>query len=417
MSKDNYLEKYAKAIAKVGINVKENDNIIINTDVNSLPLVRLISNILWEHGANDVIVKIDDKELSRIAYEKASLHSLGTVENFKTDYAIALMEKEYHRMSISSAYPDYFSKIKQENLKVAQQANAIARKPLQKYMDKGNIKWVVAATASPYWANLLFPDLPEKKAVDKLWELIFLSCHIDENDPVENWLQHNQKLKSYENWLNEQNFEYLQYNGPGTKLKVYLADKHRWIGGSSTAPNGVEYMANMPTEEIFTTPHMQKVDGYVTSTKPLSIMGKMIEEFTFEFKDGKVVNFNANENHDVLETLFETDENSTRLGEVAIVPNSSPISKTNTLFRSTLFDENASCHFALGQSYAETIVNGENLSEAEKEKLGANHSMIHVDFMIGSENLNILGVRNDGIEIPILTRGEWAFELENSLGF
>ena len=406
-----FLNKYAKAIVKVGINVQKNDNIIINCDLDSLPFVRNIAKICWQAGANDVLIKINDNELQRIAYEDAKLESLQKVEDFKVDYSVALMKNNYHRMSINSEYPGYFSHINEERLRAAQIAKAKASEPLQKYMDQGNIKWVVADTASPYWAKILFPDLDEELAMENLWNLIFQSCHIDANDPIKNWEKHDQYLKLYENWLNKQNFEYLIYEAPNTNLTVHLAENHKWVGGSSTTPNGIKYMANMPTEEILTTPHRNRVDGYVTSTKPLAVMGKIINQFKLIFKDGKVVDFEASENADVLQILLDTDESAMHLGEIALVPHSSPISKTEKLFKATLFDENASCHFALGQSYAETLINGENLSDNQRLKLGANRSLIHVDFMVGSNELNITGVKKDGSKTSILKNGEWAFKL------
>jgi aminopeptidase len=274
-------------------------------------------------------------------------------------------------------------------------------------MDKGDIKWVVAASASDAWAKKVFPDLEPAEALEKLWQLIFQACRIDQEDPVQAWKDHDKKLKTMENWMDSQDFEYLHYEGPGTDLKVYLAEKNKWVGGSSTTPEGITYMANIPTEEVFGTPDRNRVDGTLRATKPLSVGGKMLEGMEFEFKDGQVVSFKADTNQDVLENQMQMDEGANRLGEVALVAHSSPISKMNVVFGSTLFDENASCHFALGSSYAEAIRGGEEMSQAERMELGANKSMIHIDFMVGSDKLQVTGYKKDGSAVPVLVNGEF----------
>ncbi len=405
------LKKYAAAIAYAGINVKDGDNIVITTDVYSLPLTREVARLCWKEGARDVLVNISDQELSLISYEEASLESLGQVADFKVAYKIAQMDNKYHRIFIGTPAPGFYKDIPQDKMQAAQRAGAKASEPLQKYMDSGEIKWTATSTASPLWAKEVFPDLAEEEAVEKLWELIFRACRIDTDDPVASWREHDSKLKQYETWLDEQNFDYLKLEGPGTDLTLHLADGHKWIGGSSETPDGVKYIANMPTEEIFTTPHKDKVNGRVRSTKPLSVMGKIIENFELEFKDGEVIAWQAEENGEMLDILFGTDEGAKRLGEVAIVPHSSPISATNVLFKSTLFDENASCHLALGQAYAEAILEGEKLSDEERAARGANKSMIHVDFMIGSDSFNVTGYKKDGRPVSILENGEWAVKL------
>lgn len=405
------IKKYASAIARIGINVQEDDNVQINTDIDSLPVAREIAKICWQAKANDVLVKINDKELSLIAYENAKIEALEKVQQFKVDYNVAQMKNIYHRISLTTANPDFFKEVTQDRLQAVQKANSVAFKPVRSYIDSGEIKWVVANTASPYWANQLFPELETEEAVDKLWQLIFAACRIDADDPVAAWKEHNQALKAHESWLDEQQFDYLVYEAPGTNLKVHLAENHKWIGGDSLTKDGIAYMANMPTEEIFTTPHRDKVEGHIRSTKPLSLMGKIIDEFTLYFENGKVVKWEAEQNQEILDILLHTDEGAKHFGEIALVPHSSPISKTNVLFKSTLFDENASCHFALGQSYAETIIDGENLSVEERESFGANQSTVHTDFMVGSEHLNVTGFKKDGSAVPVLVNGEWAINV------
>lgn len=272
------------------------------------------------------------------------------------------------------------------------------------------MKWVGVSCPTASWAKKLFPDLSEVDAVNVLWDKIFEACRINTDNPVKAWEIHESNLKSREKWLNDQEFQYLKYEGPGTDLTVYLAEKHKWIGGSSATSDGVKYMANIPTEEIFTAPHAMKVNGTLKATKPLSRRGKVLNDFHFVFKDGKVVEFVAEDNQDILESIMDMDEGSRHLGEVAIVPHSSPISKMGMLFRSTIFDENASCHFALGSSYAETILGGEKMSEEERKVLGANKSMNHIDFMVGDPELSITGYKKDGTAVAVIKKGEWAME-------
>lgn len=406
------LKKYAQAIVRIGINAQDGDNVVVNTDTDSLELAREIVRACWRAGAADVDIIISDNDMALGRFEEAKDDVFDHYPDFKVEYSERHMQNKYHRISVGAPRLDLFRDVEPDRLRRSSIAANTANEPIMKYMDTGEIKWVVAAGASELWAKSLFPELPPEAAMDQLWEKIFVACRIsDDKEAVEAWLEHDAKLKAYENWLNEQQFTYLHYEAPGTDFKVTLADRHNWIGGSSTTPDGVRYMANMPTEEIFTTPHATKAEGTLKSTMPLAISGKVVEDFGFEFKDGKVVDFFAGKNGDVLETQLDMDEGAKRLGEVAIVPNSSPISQMGITFKSTLFDENASCHFALGKAYAEAIVGGENMTKEERAELGFNDSMIHLDFMVGGPELNVIGYSDDGKAVPILKNGEWAVNL------
>ncbi len=401
------LKQYARVIVEVGINLQPGDNVIIRSDTESLELLREVVRLCWALGANDVITKISDKAISLAYYEEAKDDVFDHYPDFEVDYSEALYKNKYHRISLMAPSLDYFSDVNPERMHRSNQAANKKLEPLSIYMDKGDIKWVVAATASDAWAQKVFPDLEKEEALEKLWNLIFLACRIDQEDPVQAWKDHDKKLKAMENWMDSQDFEYLHYEGPGTDLKVYLAEKNKWVGGSSTTPEGITYMANIPTEEVFGTPDLNRVDGVLRATKPLSVGGKMLEGMEFEFKDGQVVSFKANTNEDVLINQMEMDDGANRLGEVALVAHSSPISKMNVVFGSTLFDENASCHFALGSSYAEAIRGGEHMSQDERLELGANKSMIHIDFMVGSDRLKVTGYKEDGSAVPVLVNGEF----------
>lgn len=404
----NLFRKYSETIVRVGINLKEGERVFIKGSTECLSLMRELTEICWAMGAQDVITKITDRYIERSFYDFARDEALDEYMDFKVSYTESMYKEKYHIISITCPNLDFMSNVDSDKMHRANMAANAKTKHLDKYMDKGDIKWVVAACATQRWADLLFPDMDEDKAIDELWNHIFKAARIDENDESNLcWKKHDAILKEKEAWLDSQDFEFLHYEGPGTDLKVYLAEKSKWVGGSSITPEGVSYMANIPTEEIFTAPHMYKVDGRLKATKPLALAGKIVEDFSFVFKDGKVIEFEAKENGDILEKYMESDENAVRLGEIALVPDASPISDMNILFRNTLFDENASCHFALGASYAENIIGGELMSAEERTKLGANDSVIHIDFMVGGPELKVTGYKKDGTTVPVLINGNW----------
>ncbi|MDD4541718.1 MAG: aminopeptidase [Eubacteriales bacterium] len=407
------LKKYAEAIVRVGINAQEGDNVVVNTDTDSLELAREVVRACWRAGAADVDTIISDNDIALGRFEEARDDVFYSVPPFKVEYSERHMQNKYHRISVSAPRLDLFQNVDPDRLRRSSIASSTAFEPIMKYMDTGEIKWVVAAGASELWAKALFPDLEVAEAMDQLWEKIFTACRIsDTGDAVEAWIRHDARLKAYEKWLDTQQFDYLHYEAPGTDFKVGLADQHKWIGGSSLTPDGIRYMANMPTEEIFTTPHSEKAQGKLKSTMPLAISGKVVEDFGFVFEDGKLVDFFAGKNGDVLETQLDMDEGAKRLGEIALVPNSSPISQMGITFKSTLFDENASCHFAFGKAYAEALIGGENMSKEERAELGFNSSMIHLDFMVGGPELNVTGYRKDGSSVQVMKNGEWAVNPE-----
>ena len=403
------LQKYADVLVKVGINVKEGDLIQLNGDTESLPLIREIVRSCWKAGARDVITELTDDGIRLSKYEEARDAYLDYFPAFRADYQEEMLKARYHRIHVFAPALDLFAHISQQKIQTVQKASLSATEHLEKYMHPGDIKWTVGACPSIRWARELFPDLEDQAALARLWEAVFEICRIDQEDPVAAWKEHDQALKAREKWLDSQDFISLHYQGPGTDLVCELVEGHKWIGGSSTTPDGVDYMANIPTEELFTTPHLARVDGIVRSTKPLLVMGKRVDDFGFTFKEGRVTDYYAGQNAEVLESLLDMDEGARRLGEAAIVPDSSPVSRSGLLFKTTLFDENASCHFALGQSYAEAVRGGPRMTDEEREALGSNKSMIHIDFMVGGPELDIIGYKKDGSSLPVLRGGEWAF--------
>jgi aminopeptidase len=404
------IKKYAEVIVGIGVNVQEGDNVLVNTGTEMLELSRAVVRECWRRGARDVVTIIKDDEMTLARYEEGRDEVFDVLPDFEVAYHESMLKEKYHRISLRAPSLDLLGHIAQEKIQRSQKVANVAFEPILKYMDSGEIKWVVAACPSVRWANKVFPDLSDDDALVALWKQIISICRIDCDDPVAAWAEHDARLKAYERWLNEQDFERLHYEGSCADFHVHLADRHKWVGGSSETPDGVKYMANIPTEEIFTTPHADRCVGWIKAPKPLAVMGKIVEDFSFTFAAGQCIHFEARKNRDVLETLLRMDEGARRLGEIALVPHSSPISQSGLLFHSTLYDENASCHFALGKSYAEAVHGGGIMTKEERRELGANDSMIHIDFMVGGPDLQVTGFRKDGTSVPVLVNGDWATE-------
>jgi len=402
------LEKYAELAVKVGINLKEKEGLIITGNTDSLPLARLIMKKAYELGAKDVEFQLRDDEMTLIRFKHGKEYIFEEYPQWRIDALEAMYKDNYHHLFILSSDPELLKDIDEELVAKNQKTVSQAMAPVLKYRMTGITKWTIIAMPSIPWAKSVFPDLDEEAAVEKLWEKIFAATRVDQEDPIRAWEVHDKNLKKYKNFLNEKQFEKLIFKGPGTDLEVYLAEDHLWMGGSKESQAGHSYVANIPTEEVFTTPHRLKVNGTLKATKPLSLNGKIIDGFGFTFKDGKVVDFYAEKGYEVLEKLLENDEGAKYLGEVALVQDDSPISNTGILFNETLFDENASVHFALGRAYAYAMRNGSNMAQEELEEKGANFSLIHVDFMVGGPNLDIIAYEKNGNKIQLFKNGNWA---------
>lgn len=408
---DQMLGKYADVIVKVGLNLRKGQRLFIRGILADAPLIRKVTESAYKAGAVFVDVMLTDEQINRIRLEYADPETLTEVP----DWFSVRYEEHYQRMdaelAISSADPELMAGIDSERLAVWRKATREKIKALDaKYQSLSSCNWCVVSTASPAWAKKVFPDLPIEQAQEKLWQEIFASCRIDTSDPVVAWQEQTAKLKRSMTYLNEQRFTALHYAAPGTDLTVGLSEKHLWVGAESEFKNGITGIPNLPTEEVFTAPHKDQVNGVVSSTRPLIYSGVLIDQFSLTFENGRVVKLTAQKGEEALRKMIETDEGAVRLGEVALVPNSSPISQRHILFYNTLFDENASCHIALGEAYRETIAGGEEMSEEEFAANGGNKSMVHTDFMIGSAELNIDGIKADGTRQPVMRKGEWAFE-------
>lgn len=403
------LEKYAELAVKVGINLKENEGLIVSGNVDTLPLARKIMQKAYELGAKHVEFLLNDDEMTLIRYENAKDFVFDSFPQWKVDSLEEMYKDNYHHIFISAPNPELLKDIDPDVVAASQKSASLAMSPVMKYRMTGITKWNIIAMPSIPWAKSVFPNLKEDDAIDALWEKIFQATRVDQDDPIRAWQVHDANIKKYRNFLNKKQFEKLVMTGPGTDLEVFLAEDHFWMGGSKESLAGDSYVANMPTEEVFTTPHRLKVNGKLKATKPLSLNGKLVDNFGFTFKDGKVVDFYAEKGYEVLEKLMENDEGAKYLGEVALVQDDSPISNTGILFNNTLFDENASVHFALGRAYAYAMQNGSNMTEEELEAKGANFSLIHVDFMVGGPELQVVGYEKDGAEVLLFKDGNWVF--------
>ena len=409
MSFDKNLEKYAELAVKVGINLKEKEGLIIAGNVNTLPLAKLVMKKAYEIGAKHVEVQLSDDDMTIIRYENAHDYVFDQFPQWKVDVLEAMYKDNYHHLFISAPNPELLKNIDGELVARNQKSASQAMGPIMKYRMTGITKWCILAVPSPAWAKSVFPELDEDVAMEKLWQKIFEATRIVEEDPIKAWEIHDKNLKKYGDFLNEKQFEKLVLKGPGTDLEVYLAEDHYWLGGSKESQAGHPFVANIPTEEVFTAPHARKVNGTVKATKPLSLNGKIVHGFGFTFKDGKIVDFYADQGYEVLEKLMENDQGAKYLGEIALVPDDSPISNTNILFNNTLFDENASVHLALGRAYGYCIQGGSDMTEEELTAKGANFSLIHTDFMVGGPELDIIAYEKDGTSTKIFEKGNWTF--------
>ncbi|WP_339163986.1 aminopeptidase [Siminovitchia sp. FSL H7-0308] len=403
------LEKYAELAVKVGVNIQTGQTLFINTALNSVDFIRLIVKKAYEAGAKNVIVNWNDDIVSRLKYDLAPDEVFHEFPKWRAKEMEELAEQGTAFMSVVSSSPDLLKGVDPKRIVNFQKAAGTALHKYRQYIQSDKISWTVIAAPSADWAKKVFPDAPADEQIDKLWEAIFQATRADQEDPIAAWKKHDQSLHEKVDYLNKKRYKQLHYKAPGTDLTIELPEGHLWVGAGSTNEKGDEFMANMPTEEVFTVPHKLGVNGVVTNTKPLSYGGNIIDGFTLTFEKGRIVDVKAKEGEEILKGLIETDEGSHYLGEVALVPFSSPISQSNILFYNTLFDENASNHIAIGSAYAFCLEGGKNMSQAELEAKGLNTSITHVDFMIGSDQMDIDGITESGKREPVFRNGEWAF--------
>ena len=402
------LEKLAEVAIQVGLQLQRNQDLVITAPLAALPLVRLITKHAYMAGAGLVTTFYSDEETTLARYAHAPDASFDKASGWLYDGMAKAYEGGAARLAIAGDNPMMLAGQDPAKVARANKANSMAYKPALEKISNFDINWNIISYPNPSWAKQVFPELSEEEAVRKLADAIFAASRVDLDDPVAAWKEHNANLKKRSSWLNTERFASLHFTGPGTDLIVGLADGHEWHGGASTAKNGITCNPNIPTEEVFTTPHALKVEGHVSSTKPLSHQGTLIDNIQVKFEGGRIVEAKASKGEEVLNKVLDTDEGARRLGEVALVPHSSPISKSGILFYNTLFDENASCHIALGQCYSKCFLDGASLNQEQIKAQGGNSSLIHIDWMIGSDQVDIDGIRPDGSKVPVMRKGEWA---------
>lgn len=406
---DEKLDRLAEVAVKVGLNLKAGQELIMSAPMEALPLARKITEQAYKAGALLVTTFYGDDPSVLARFQRAQDASFDYAPTWLQDGIANGFRSGAARLAIAGANPALLAKQDPAKVARANVAASKAGKPAMELITRHEINWTIVAAATPEWAKLVFPEDREDIAVAKLWEAIFAASRVNVDDPVAEWQKHGERLKKRVEMLNAKRFSALHFKSAdgSTDLKVGLADDHLWAGGGTMAGNGVYCQPNIPTEECFTTPHKDRVDGVVRATKPLSHQGTLIENIAVKFESGRIVEATATAGEDVLNRLISTDDGARRLGEVALVPHNSPIAKSGVLFWNTLFDENAASHIALGQAYSTCIIGGEKMDNAELAKLGANESLIHVDWMIGSAEMDVDGISADGTVEPLIRKGGW----------
>ena len=399
---DERLTLLAEVVVQVGLNLQPGQELVLTAPIEALPLVRKIAEAAYRRGGSLVLPLFSDDALTLLRYQMVDLEGLKRAPAWLYEGLARAYREGWARLGILGGDPRLLEGIPPEKVAAAQRAQAEAYRPALEAISQFATNWSLVPFAHPAWARRLFPDLPEEEGVNRLWEVLFQVTRVDQEDPIAAWRAHNQRLAQLVDSLNPRRFHALHFRGPGTDLTVGLAEGHLWQGGAAQAQNGVVCTPNLPTEEVFTAPHRARVEGYVTSSRPLAYGGQVVEEIFARFEGGVAVEVRAKNGEAFLKAL-ETDEGARRLGEVALVAASSPVAKTGLLFLETLLDENAASHLAFGQSYAENVP-----GEAEERlKKGGNQSKIHIDWMIGGPGMDVDGLYEDETRVALMRQGEW----------
>ena len=402
------LTKYTQVILKAGVNLQTNQTLVISSPLECAPFTRILSEAAYREGARDVVINWVDELSAKIRYIHGPDELFDEFPEWRRDFYLTYLRKNAAFISISASDPELLKDVASDRIVRTQKASAAALKEYREKTMNHEVSWCVVSIPTASWAAKVFPHATSNEAIDLLWDAIFQSVRVTASDPVTEWMAHKNRLSQYSDFLNTKSFKYLHYtNSVGTDLTVELPPGHIWTGGADTNAQGIDFIANMPTEEVFTLPLKTGVNGTVVSAKPLVYNGNLIDQFSLTFKDGKVIASSAAKGYDMLEKLLHTDDGASYLGEVALVPFDSPISNSGILFYNTLFDENASCHFAFGKAYPTCLKNGASLSQEQLAANGVNDSLIHVDFMIGTVDLEITGITAAGEKIPVFANGNF----------
>lgn len=406
----SFLIKYASLAVNIGVNIQKDNILVISSPIETAEFARLITEEAYKSGAKDVIVHYGDQKLTKIKLENGSLETISNIPEWQAESYNYYARQEACFISISASDPDGLKGVPVEKIGASQKARTSA---LKEYFDNSmsnKCRWCVLSVPTLSWAKKVFPKVSDDEAMESLWDVIFKTVRVDTENPVNAWKKHNAYLEEKIKFMNNNNFKSVHLKSAnGTDLNIELPEGHIWAGGSEGDVNGIPFNANIPTEEVFTLPKKTGVNGIVYSSKPLSYGGNLIDNFSITFKDGKAIDFTAETGYDVLKQMLESDEGAKYLGEVAFVPYNSPISNSKLIFFNTLFDENAACHLAFGRAYESCVKDADKYSEEELEKIGVNNSVIHVDFMIGTSDLEITGINKNGETIQIFSNGNWAF--------
>ncbi|MBB6635744.1 aminopeptidase [Cohnella thailandensis] len=403
------LEKYADLIVRTAVNIQKGQDLWINAPIHQPELARLVVKRAYEVGAKNVHVEWRDEHISKLTYGLAPDEAFESYPAWRVQAMDELAEKGGAYLLIKSDDPELLKGINPKRIADYSRVSSAALVNWRNYTSSKRVSWSIAAAPSDNWAKLVFPELDTEAAVEALWQAIFRAVRVDRDDPVAAWEEHNNTLLSKRAYLDAKQYKKLHYRAPGTDLIIELPENHLWNGGISKNERGGTFNPNIPTEEVYTAPHRLGTSGVVRSTKPLSYQGNLIENFSLTFENGRVVDFQAEKGYDSLKEMLDLDATSRYLGEVALVPHQSPISESNIIFFNTLYDENASNHLALGNAYPTCVEGGTTMSREELEQAGLNQSFLHVDFMVGSAEMDIDGITKDGRAEPVFRKGNWAF--------
>lgn len=407
MDFNSKLEKFAELIVRTGVNLQSGEELVVSSPIECADFARRLAEEAYKAGAKKVSVIYNDQKLSRINFENASVEVLTSVPEWAIMQREAIVDNKACYIAIASEDPAAYSGLDAKKISDVSRATHTAYKKFYDASMTNGIKWCVMSVPNAAWAKKVFPDLSEKQAILKLWDYIFKTMRLDKKDPVKAWATHQKKLEKRCRFLNRMQFDAFRYhNSIGTDVTVKMNKNYVFSGGAELSKDGCLFSANMPTEEVFSAPAMDGVNGRLVSALPLCENGEIIRNFTLTFENGHITDFSAEEGYETLKGIIETDEGSHRLGEIAMVGYDNPIRKLGVLFYNTLFDENASCHFAIGQAYA-SVKGADKMTEEEQLAVGLNQSATHVDFMVGTKDLSIVGIKN-GVETPIFVNGDWA---------
>lgn len=407
MNLQDNINAYADLTVQKGVALQKGQELVISAPIELADFARRVAKSGWANGASDVIMIWRDDEISRLRFQNASKETLSDKTRFKADLRLIYGKRNAAFVTIIGEDPQAFASVDPDNVTLQSRTGSAVLKPYYDLITANKVRWTIVAAPTELWAKCVLPN--SQNPIDELWDIIFKTVRIYDDDPAAAWEKHKENLNKRADYLNKKAFKTLKYkNGLGTDFCIDLPKNHSWSGAGDSSPDGVHFFPNMPTEEIFTLPDKRTANGTLVASMPLSHNGINIRDFSITFKDGKVTDYSAKEGYNTLKGIIETDEGSSFLGEVALVPYDSPISNLNLLFYETLFDENASCHFALGEAYP-CFTDVDDIDKDEMVSRGMNESLEHVDFMVGTNDLSIIGIENDGTETPIFENGNFAF--------